>query len=261
MIQFHRLETIHKAYGSINSTFEGSMSSNLGGNSRYAKGTISQGNWFVELLCHHNLPWHCILSLITTQFMENPGRTHREAVKWVFHYLLGTKDWKLVYRTTDNRLKGFMDADRLLQEHCHAISGYVFLINGEAILWSSKKQTLVTLSTAKLEYVAATYAAKKALWLQWLIGKIFHPIEKPITLYSDSQSAIALTKDSLYHAQTKHIDIRYHFICFEVQRGSINLIYCPTEDMTADILTKALPNMKAKHLVKMLGLCPTWGGV
>ena len=93
-----------------------------------------------------------------------------------------------------------MDADGLSQEHCHAISGYVFLINRGAILWSSKKQTLVTLSTAKLEYVAATYAAKEALWLQQLIGKVFHPIKKPITLYSDSQSAIALMKDGLYHA-------------------------------------------------------------
>ena len=56
---------------------------------------------------------------------------------------------------------------------------------------------------------------------------------------------------------TKHIDIRYHFIHFEVQKGSINLIYCPTEEMTADVLTKALPNAKAKHFAKMLGLHPT----
>ena len=62
-------------------------------------------------------------------------------------------------------------------------------------------------------------------------------MDDPITLYSDSQSAIALTKDGSYHAQTKHIDIQYHFIWFIVQNGSINLIYCPTEEMTADILS------------------------
>ena len=84
-------------------------------------------------------------------------------------------------------------------------------------------------------------------------------METPITLYSDSQSAIALTKDGSYHAQTKHIDIRYHFIRFEVQKKTINLIYCPTEEMTADILTKLLPSMKAKHFVGALGLHPTWG--
>ena len=66
---------------------------------------------------------------------------------------------------TNNGLERFMDADRSSQEHHHAISGYMFLVNGGAILWSSKKQTLVTLSIAESEYVAATYTAKEALWL------------------------------------------------------------------------------------------------
>jgi hypothetical protein len=67
-------------------------------------------------------------------------------------------------------------------------------MNRGAISWSSKKQNLVILFTAKSEYVAAMYAAKEALWLRQIIGEIFQPLEKPITLYSDSQSAITLTK-------------------------------------------------------------------
>ena len=122
-----------------------------------------------------------------------------------------------------------------------------------------KETKLVTLSTAESEYVAAMYAAKEVLWLRRIIGEVFQPLEKPITLHSDSQSAIALTKDGSYHAQTKHIDIRYHFIRFKVQNKSINPIYCPTEDMTADILTKALPNSKAKHFARLLGLQKTPG--
>ena len=127
-------------------------------------------------------------------------------------------------------------------------------MNGGTISWSSKKQELVTLSTAESKSVAATYTAKEALWFRRIIGEIFKPLETPIMLYSDSQSAIALTKDGSYHARTKHIDIRYHFICFEVQKKTINLIYCPTEEMTADILTKPLPSMKAKHFAGALGL-------
>ena len=130
-------------------------------------------------------------------------------------------------------------------------------MNRGAISWSSKKQSLVTLSTAESKYIAATYAIKEALWLHWTIGEIYQPLKKLITLYSDSQSAIALTKDRSYHAQTKHIDIRYYFICFEVQRKLIDLVYCPTDNMTADILTKALLNSKAKHFTKVLGLHPT----
>ena len=133
--------------------------------------------------------------------------------------------------------------------------------NEEAISWSSKKQSLITLSTAESEYVTATYTTKEALWLQQIFAKVFQPLEKPITLYSDSQSAIALTKDGSYHAWTKHIDIQYHFIHFKVQINLlIYVVYCST-DMTADILTKALPNIEAKHFSQSFGLLPTWGGV
>ena len=90
-----------------------------------------------------------------------------------------------------------------------------------------------------------------------LIEEVYEPLKNPITLYSDSQSAITLTKDGSYHAQTKHIDILYHFIRFVIQNSSINLIYCPTEEMTANILMKALPSMKAKHFAIGLGLRST----
>ena len=102
---------------------------------------------------------------LLAQYMENPGKVHWEAVKRIFRYLSGTKDWKLTYGVTDKGLEGYMDADGSSQEHRHTISGYVFLVNRGAISWSSKKQELVTPSMAKSEYVTATYAAKEALWL------------------------------------------------------------------------------------------------
>jgi transposase InsO family protein len=191
---------------------------------------------------------------LLSQFVENPGRIHWEAVKRIYRYLSGTKAWRLVYGSTTNDLEGYTDADGASQAHRHAISGYAFLIDGGAVSWSSRKQELVTLSTAEAEYVAATHAAKEGLWLRRFIGEVFQPIQTPTTLYSDSKSAIALTQDGSYHARTKHIDIRYHFIRFVVQNGSIHLIYCPTEDMVADTLTKALPSTKAKHFASSLGL-------
>ena len=78
--------------------------------------------------------------------MDNPGRTHWEAVKQVFYYLLGTKKWELTYGTTEDGLKGYTDADSSSKEHQYAISRYVFLVNGGAVSWSSKKQELVTLN-------------------------------------------------------------------------------------------------------------------
>ena len=122
------------------------------------------------------------------------------------------------------------------------------------LLRSSKKQELVTLSTTEAEYVAATHAAKKAIWLRHLLTELFGSIDAPTVLFSNSKLAICLAHDSHFHARTKHIDIQYHFIRYIIEVGTIKLVYCPTDDMTADALTKALPSVKAKHFASALGL-------
>jgi hypothetical protein len=188
------------------------------------------------------------------QFCDNPGWVHWEAVKRIFRYLLGTKKLELTYGGDQRGLVGYVDADGASQEHRRAISGYVFMVDGGAVSWSSKKQELVTLSTTEAEYVAQTHAAKEAVWLRRLLTELFRPLDGPTTLFSDSQSAIALAQDGHYHARTKHIDIRYHFIRYIIEAGTIKLVYCSTDDMTADTLTKALPSAKAKHFATALGL-------
>src|ERR1700678_4759 len=106
------------------------------------------------------------------------------------------------------------------------------------------------LTTRESKYVAAVYAAKEALWLRSLISQPFGIELTMTTLFSDNQSAIALTKEHQYHARTKHIDIRFHFLRWIVEEGRLRLIYCPTDDMIADALTKALPSPKVKHFAK-----------
>ena len=171
-------------------------------------------------------------------------------------YLKGTKELKLMYGEGERcGLEGFSDADGVTQDHRCAISGFIVLIDGGAVSWSSKKQELITLSTMEAEYVGATHAAKELIWFRHLISEIFWPLIYPIVLHLDNHSAIALANsEGQFHACTKHINIRYHFIKFCVQNGSINLIYCPTEDMIADILTKPLPVIKVKHFTHDLSL-------
>ena len=139
-------------------------------------------------------------------------------------------------------------------KHRRAISGYVFMVNGGAVSWSSKKQELVTLLMTEAEYVAQTHTAKEAVQIHCLFMELFGPIDGPTTLFSDSKSDISLTHNSHYHAHTKHINIHYHFICYIIEAGTIKLVYCSTDDMTANMLTKALPSMKAKHFASALGL-------
>ena len=157
---------------------------------------------------------------------------------------------------TKSELEGYADADSSMAEDRKAISGYAFLVNGGAVSWSAKRQEIISLSTTESEYVAAVYAAKEALWLRSLISQLFGIELTTTTLFSDNQSAIALTKEHQYHARTKHIDIRFHFLRWIIEEGRLRLIYCPTDDMVADVFTKALPSAKVKHFAAELGLAP-----
>ena len=113
------------------------------------------------------------------------------------------------------------------------------------------------LSTTEAEYVTITHAAKEAIWLRSLILQLFQLDLETTTLFSDNKSAIELTKDHQYHPHTKHINIHFHYIWYIVKNGSIWLIYCPTDNMIADTLTKALPSMKVKHFTCEFGLSMT----
>jgi hypothetical protein len=164
------------------------------------------------------------------------------------------RDLWLTYGEVSTPLEGYADANGSMAEDRHAISGYAFLIDGGAVSWSSKQQEIVSLSTTESKYVAAMHGGKEALWLCSLISEVFGPITSPTTLFSNNQAAIALTCDHQYHPHMKHIDVRYHWIRWVVEKGSIRLVYCPMDDMVANALTKVLPSAKVKHFATSLGL-------
>ena len=118
-------------------------------------------------------------------------------------------------------LNGYADADGNTAEDRHAISGYALLLHGGVVSWTTKRQEIISLSTTESVYIAATYAAKEALWLRSLISQLFDTTLEATTLFSDNESAIVLTKDHQYHARTKHIDVQFHFICWIVENGSL----------------------------------------
>ena len=108
-------------------------------------------------------------------------------------------------------------------------------------------------------YIAQTHAAKEALWLRSFINEIRDEKDKPVNLYCDNQGAIVLVKDNKFHARTKHIDLRFHFIREAVEDNKILITYIPTEENVADIFTKALVRPKFKGFVGRLGLAEEKG--
>lgn len=191
---------------------------------------------------------------LLAQFMSNPGRSHWEAAKCVLRYVKGTLDYALTYGLSTTGLVSYSDVDWGSQSHRHSISGYAFLIDGGAISWSSKKQPIIALSTTEAEYIALTHAGRELVWLRQLLSEIARPLHHPSTLHCDNQSAIALSKDNMINARTKHFDIRYHWIRELVSDNVISITYCPTDTMVADVLTKALARPKLERFTAELGL-------
>ena len=149
---------------------------------------------------------------VLSQFIQNPGQAHWEGVKRVISYLGSTKNLWLTFGGSGNTiLEGFCDADWAGQPHRHSISGYSFHMGAGAVTWSSKKQYIIALSSTEAEYIAQTHAAKEVMYLRMFVQEICR-FDKPVTLNCDNQGAIALSKDNKFHAWTKHIDIRYHFV-------------------------------------------------
>ncbi|MCO5546936.1 hypothetical protein L7F22_000375 [Adiantum nelumboides] len=149
---------------------------------------------------------------------------------------------------------GGRDADFAGHPDCRkSTSGYVFTFTGGAVSWISRLQKCVALSTTEAEYVAATEASKEALWLMRLVEELDIKSQVPV-LHCDSQSAIMLARNPVFHAKTKHIEVKYHFIRSMLDDKSITLVKVHTDDNPADLLTKSLPAERFAYCRQMMGI-------
>ena len=191
-----------------------------------------------------------------SKYMSNPGNQHWTAAKRILRYLRGTSGRPLILGgKSDLKLVGYCDADWAGDhDDRRSTTGYLFVLGG-LITWKSRKQKTVALSTAEAEYMAAADAAKEAVWISQLVRELRFPTST-IPILCDNQSCIALTKDPGNHDRTKHIDIRLHFIRDLVANEKVTFIYCPTEDMLADGLTKPVPLETNRRLTDLMELSP-----
>jgi transposase InsO family protein len=196
-----------------------------------------------------------------SQFNSNPTNAHFQAAKRVFRYLQGTQTMGLVYSKHNDditqRIQCYCDADYAADGDRKSISGSLFTLAGSPISYQAKKQTTVAHSTVESEYAAMAHAAKEMIWLQYLLRDLGMSKYAPTTLFCDNQGAISLAKNPTHHAKTKHVDVQLHFIRDHIEKGTINVEYCPTEDMLADLMTKGLARERhEKLLIRMgMGIC------
>ncbi|MGQ3285810.1 reverse transcriptase domain-containing protein, partial [Bosea sp. (in: a-proteobacteria)] len=180
-----------------------------------------------------------------TRYMQAPTREHEQAAQGVLRYLRGTAGQGLVFRgSCSGELVGFCDSDYAsCKQSRRSTTGYVFILSGATVSVRSKLQTTVATSTTEAEYQAAADATREALFLRKLLHELC-AVTGPIPILCDSQGAVALVKNPVESQRSKHIAVMHHMARERVWRGEVEFSYCPTADMVADALTKALPGPK-----------------
>ena len=191
---------------------------------------------------------------VVCRYMVNPGKEHWEAMKWILRYLRGTSSTSLCFGKVNVTLQGFVDADLSGDvELSKSTSGYIYTIGGTTVSWMSMLQKCVSLSFTEAEYVAIAEAGKDMIWLADYLEEFCKKQSEKI-LYSDSQSAIQLVKNSVYHWKTKHIKRRYHFTRRAVEDGDMCLDKIEGAKNPKDMLPKCVD-------VGNLRLCKTSVGL
>jgi hypothetical protein len=178
------------------------------------------------------------------RYMANPTTTHWQVAKGVLRYVSGTANYGITFGGDNNILEAYCDADYAGDiDTRRSTTGYVFILCGGAISWSSRLQPTVAVSTTEAEYMSAAYAIKEGLWLKILLSELDQD-PGTIPIHADSQSAIKLLKNPVFSMRSKHIDIIYHFARERVMRKDVTFKYVSTDKMVADILTKPLASTK-----------------
>nr|GEY79785.1 hypothetical protein [Tanacetum cinerariifolium] len=148
----------------------------------------------------------------------------------------------------------FADADHAgCQDTRRSISGSLLFLGERLISWSSKRQKSAAISSTEAEYIALSGCCAKILWMRSQLTDYGLGFNK-IPMYCDNKSAISLCCNNVQHSQSKHIDIRYHFIKEQVENGVIKLYFVNTEYQLEDLFTKSLGRDRIEFLINKLGM-------
>ena len=191
---------------------------------------------------------------------KGPSKEHLMVLKNLWRYIAETGQLALViggstYSLEDMNLHAYGDAsfaDDLMTRV--STGGHVAFMAGCPVMWKSKKQTIVTLSTTEAEFVNLTPTIKSAQWIAEICQNAGIPQPTPIVIHTDSQNAHLAVMNPMNAARTRHIDVRYKWITQAVKKGDVTVQFVATNLMKADGFTKPLLRTKHAEFVKQLGL-------
>ncbi|XP_031258360.1 secreted RxLR effector protein 161-like [Pistacia vera] len=192
---------------------------------------------------------------LVSRFMSNPGKPHWSALKGILRYLKETRSVGIVLKKNQNSdccVDGYANANYIGDvDKRKSTFGFVFTLWGNVVSWKSKLQHMVTLSSTESEYVALTEAVKEASWLKGLINELGLE-QQTMVINSDSQSAIHLCKNQVFHERTKHVDVRLHFIREMIEKREIKIKKVKGSHNPANMFTKPVPVDKQRPCMSLL---------
>lgn len=202
-----------------------------------------------------------------SQFLSTPTSVHYNAALRIIRFLKQSPGLGLFFpKESDLSIKAFTDSDwGACSDTKRSVTGFCFFLGNSPISWKSKKQSIVSRSSAEAEYRALAQATCKAQWLLYLLQdlKVNHP--KPVVLYCDNLSALHIAANPVFHERTKHIELDCHTVRDKLQAGILHLLPIGTTDQVADVLTKPLQPGPFIKLHAKLGLLnihtPACGGM
>ncbi|CAH9096431.1 unnamed protein product [Cuscuta europaea] len=194
---------------------------------------------------------------LLSQFMQSPKTDHWLAALRIVRYLKGTPGQGILLRSDSAlSLTGWCDSDwAACPITRRSISGWIVFLGHSPISWKTKKQVTVARSSAEAEYRSMAAATCELKWLKALLLSlgVHHP--QTIPLLCDSQSALHIAQNPVFHERTKHIEMDCHFVRDAIQDRLIAPSYVPTTYQLADIFTKALGKTQFQFLLRKLGIC------
>ena len=188
--------------------------------------------------------------------MQNPQVEHWEAALRVVRFLKGSPGQGILLKSMcDLQLRGWCDAD---WAGCpltrRSLTGWVVYLGDSPISWKTKKQHIVSRSSAEAEYRSMALTTCELKWLKSVLLSlgIHHP--KPMLLHCDSQAALHISQNPVFHERTKHIEVDCHYIRDELVNGNITAQHVSTREQVADFFTKALGKAQFAYLLGKLGV-------
>ena len=191
-------------------------------------------------LCHTRPDITFAVSVVS-RYMHDPRSGHLDAVYRILRYLKNSPGKGLWFkRNCHFGVEGYCDADwASCLDDRRSTSGYCTFVGGNLVAWRSKKQPVVSRSTAEAEFRAMSVCLSEMLWVKNLLSEL-KLMKGTLKLWCDNKSALSIATNPVQHDRTKHVDIDRFFIKERLDDGTLKLDFVTSSEQVADCLTKGL---------------------